>query len=267
MNLSAMYKEFDDLMRRHNEYVVYEKPLAEMNNGKIVSGSKYIVVAPAAVLDRLEKEVAALERNANEGHSNNAITICRSRLRSASSLSLSIKDSKHTNTTSVEKCLDLLYRVYNKSTEKEMSEHRVILQELNFAKAKTTDAEELEKLAAFQDLEVERHESTLKELSDKYDTAIELLSKYDGDRAVRVSSRTGSSYRLNYYDNEKEKRSHVSINNLVMIDSDISSVSLEHTAKRKKRNDTKQPIIELNTISIYEPLEVSYEEYMSNRKH
>lgn len=267
MNLSEMYKGFDDLMRRHNEYVVYEKPLAEMNNGKIVSGSKYIVVAPAAVLDRLEKEVAALERNANEGHSNNAITIGRSRLRSASSLSLSIKDSKHTNTTSIEKCLDLLYRVYNKSTEKEMSEHRVILQELNFAKAKTTDAEELEKLATFQDLEVEKHESTLKELSEKYDTAIELLSKYDGDRAVRVSSRTGSSYRLNYYDNEKEKRSHVSINNLVMIDSDISNISLEHTARRKKRNDTKQPLIELGTLSIYEPLEISYDEYVSNSKH
>lgn len=267
MNLSEMYKEFDDLMRRHNEYVVYEKPLAEMSNGKIVSGSKYIVVAPAAVLDRLEKEVAALERNANEGHSNNVITIGRSRLRSASSLSLSIKDSKHTNTTSVEKCLDLLYRVYNKSTEKEMSEHRVILQELNFAKAKATDAEELEKLARFQDLEVERHESTLKELSEKYDTAIELLSKYDENRAVRISSRTGSSYRLNYYDHEKDKRSHVSINNLVMIDSDISSISLEHTARRKKRNDTKQPIIDLNTISIYEPLEISYDEYMSNRKH
>lgn len=267
MNLSEMYKEFDDLMRRHNDYVVYEKPLAEMNNGKIVSGSKYIVIAPTAVLDRLEKEVAALEKNANEGHSNNAITIGCSRLRSASSLSLSIKDSKHTNTTSVEKCLDLLYRVYNKSTEKEMSEHRVTLQELHLAKNKTTDAEELEKLVAFQGLEVERHESTLKELSDKYDTSIELLSKYDKNRAVRVSSRTGSSYRLNYYDHEKDKRSHVSINNLVMIDSDISSVSLEHTARRKKRNDTKQPIIDFNTISIYEPLEISYDEYMSNRKH
>lgn len=266
MNLSEMYKGFDDLMRRHNEYVVYEKPLAEMNNGKIVSGSKYIVIAPTAVLDRLENEVATLEKNANEGCSTNAITIGRSRLRSASSLSLSIKDSKHTNTTSVEKCLDLLYRVYNKSTEKEMSEHRVTLQKLHLAKNKTTDAEELEKLVAFQDLEVERHESTLKELSEKYDTAIELLSKYDENRAVRVSSRTGSSYRLNYYDNEKEKRSHVSINNLVMIDSDISSVSLEHTARRKKRNDTKQPLIDLNTISIYEPLEISYDEYMSNRK-
>ena len=267
MNLSEVYKEFDDLMRRHNEYVVYEKPLAEMNNGKIVSGSKYIVIAPTAVLDRLEKEVAALEKNANEGHSNNAITIGRNRLRSASSLSLSIKDSKHTNTTSVENCLDLLYRVYNKSTEKEMSEHRVTLQELHLAKNKTTDAEKLEKLAAFQDLEVERHESTLKELSEKYDTAIELLSKYDKNRAVRVSSRTGCSYRLNYYDNEKEKRSHVSINNLVMIDSDISNISLEHTARRKKRNDTKQPLVELNSISIYEPLEISYDEYMSNRKH
>lgn len=234
MNLSEMYKEFDDLMRRHNEYVVYEKPLAEMNNGKIVSGSKYIVIAPTAVLDQLEKEVAALEKNANEGHSSNTITIGRNRLRSASSLSLSIKDSKHTNTTSVEKCLDLFYRVYNKSTEKEMSEHRVILQELHFAKAKTTDSEELEKLAAFQDLEVERHESTLKELSEKYDTAIELLSKYDKNRAVRVSSRTGCSYRLNSYDHEKDKRSHVSINNLVMIDSDISIDSLEHTARRKK---------------------------------
>lgn len=262
-----MYKEFDDLMRRHNEYVVYEKPLAEMNNGKIVSGSKYIVIAPTAVLDQLEKEVAALEKNANEGHSSNTITIGRNRLRSASSLSLSIKDSKHTNTTSVEKCLDLFYRVYNKSTEKEMSEHRVILQELHFAKAKTTDSEELEKLAAFQDLEVERHESTLKELSEKYDTAIELLSKYDKNRAVRVSSRTGCSYRLNYYDHEKDKRSHVSINNLVMIDSEIPNVSLENTARRKKRNDTKQPIIDLNTISIYEPLEISYDEYMSNRKH
>lgn len=266
MNLSEMYKEFDDLMRRHNEYVVYEKPLSEMNNGKIVSGSKYIVIAPTAVLDRLEKEVAALEKNANEGHSNNAITIGRSRLRSASSLSLSIKDAKHTTTTSVGNCLDLLYRAYHKSTEREMSGHRVALQELLIAKNKTTDSEELEKLAAFQDLEVERHESTLEELSDKYDTAIELLSKYDGNRAVRVSSRTGSSYRLNYYDNEKEKRSHVSINNLVMIDSDISSVSLEHTARRKKRNDTKQPLIDLNTISIYEPLEISYDEYMSNRK-
>ena len=134
MNLSEMYREFDDLMKRHNEYVVYEKPLLEMNNGKIVSGSKYIVIAPTAVLDQLEKEVAELEKNANEGNSNNSITIGRNRLRSASSLSLSIKDSKHTNTTSVEKCLDLLYRVYNKSTEKEMSEHRVILQELNLAK-------------------------------------------------------------------------------------------------------------------------------------
>lgn len=267
MNLSEMYKGFDDLIRRHNEYVVYEKPLAEMNNGKIVSGSKYIVIAPTAVLDQLEKEVAALEKNANEGHSSNTITIGRNRLRSASSLSLSIKDSKHTNTTSVEKCLDLFYRVYNKSTEKEMSEHRVILQELHFAKAKTTDSEELEKLAAFQDLEVERHESTLKELSEKYDTAIELLSKYDKNRAVRVSSQTGCSYRLNYYDHEKDKRSHVSINNLVMIDSEIPNVSLENTARRKKRNDTKQPIIDLNTISIYEPLEISYDEYMSNRKH
>ena len=262
-----MYKEFDDLMRRHNEYVVYEKPLAEMNNGKIVSGSKYIVIAPTAVLDQLEKEVAALEKNANEGHSSNTITIGRNRLRSASSLSLSIKDSKHTNTTSVEKCLDLFYRVYNKSTEKEMSEHRVILQELHFAKAKTTDSEELEKLAAFQDLEVERHESTLKELSEKYDTAIELLSKYDKNRAVRVSSQTGCSYRLNYYDHEKDKRSHVSINNLVMIDSEIPNVSLEHTARRKKRNDTKQPLIELGTLSIYEPLEISYDEYVSNSKH
>lgn len=267
MNLSEMYEAYDGLMREYNEYVVYTKPLVEINNGKIVSGSKYIVIAPAAVLDQLEKEVAALEKNANKGHSNNSITIGRNRLRSASSLSLSIKDAKHTNTTSVEKCLDLLYRTYHKSTEREMSGHRVALQELLLAKNKTTDAEELEKLAAFQDLEVERHESTVKELSEKYDTAIELLSKYDKNRAVRISSRTGSSYRLNYYDNEKEKRSHVSINNLVMIDTDISSVSLEHTAKRKKRNDTKQPIIELNTISIYEPLEVSYEEYMSNRKH
>ena len=256
MNLSEMYEAYDGLMREYNEYVVYTKPLVEINNGKIVSGSKYIVIAPAAVLDQLEKEVAALEKNANKGHSNNSITIGRNRLRSAASLSLSIKDSKHTNTTSVEKCLDLLYRVYNKSTEKEMSEHRAIMQELHLAKNKTTDAEKLEKLAAFQDLEVERHESTLKELSEKYDTAIKLLSKYDENRAVRVSSRTGSSYRLNYYDNEKEKRSHVSINNLVMIDSDISTMSWDNTAKRKKRNDTKQPIIELNTISIYEPLEL-----------
>lgn len=267
MNLSEMYEAYDGLMREYNEYVVYEKPLLEMNNGKIVSGSKYIVIAPTAVLDRLENEVATLEKNANEGCSTNAITIGRSRLRSASSLSLSIKDSKHTNTTSVEKCLDLLYRVYNKSTEKEMSEHRVTLQELHLAKNKTTDAEELEKLVAFQDLEVERHESTLKELSDKYDTVIKLLSKYDGGRAVRVSSRTGSSYRLNYYDNEKEKRSHVSLNNLVMVDNDASNMSLNNTAKRKKRIDTKQPIIELNTISIYEPLGISYDEYMSNRKH
>ena len=55
-----MYREFDDLMKRHNEYVVYEKPLLEMNNGKIVSGSKYIVIAPTAVLDQLEKVVAEL---------------------------------------------------------------------------------------------------------------------------------------------------------------------------------------------------------------
>lgn len=33
-----------------------------MSNGKIVSGSKYIVIAPTAVLDRLENEVAMLEK-------------------------------------------------------------------------------------------------------------------------------------------------------------------------------------------------------------
>lgn len=59
----------------------------------------------------------------------------------------------------------------------------------------------------------------------------------------------------------------MSLNNLAMIDNDASNMSLDNTAKRKKRNDTKQPIIELNTISIYEPLEISYDEYMSNRKH
>ena len=267
MNLSEMYKEFDDLMRRHNEYVVYKKPLAEMNNGKIVSGSKYIVIAPTAVLDQLEKEVATIEKNANESHSNNAITIGRNRLRSASSLTLSIKDAKHTSTTSVESCLDMVHRSYDKNNERELETHRSILQELHFAKSKTTDVEELEKLTVDNEIEVKRHESTLRELSEKYGTAIQLLSKYDGNRAVRISSRTGCSYRLNYYDHEKDKRSHVSINNLVMIDSEILSVSLEHTARRKKRNDTKQPIIDLNTISIYEPLEISYDEYMSNRKH
>ena len=134
-------------------------------------------------------------------------------------------------------------------------------------KIKQTDAEELKKLVVDNEIEDKRHKSTIKELSEKYDTAIELLSKYDKNRAVRVSSQTGCSYRLNYYDHEKDKRSHVSINNLVMIDSEIPNVSLENTARRKKRNDTKQPIIDLNTISIYEPLEISYDEYMSNRKH
>lgn len=267
MNLSEMYKEFDDLMRRHNDYVVYEKPLIEMTNGKIVSGSKYIITAPTDILDQLENDVATLEKKANAGSSNNAITISRSRLRSASSLSLSIKEAKHTDTTSVENCLDMLRRSYEKNTERELENHRSILQELNLAKNRTTDAEELEKLDVDNEIEIKRHESTLKELSEKYGTAIELLSKYDKNRAVRVSSRTGCSYRLNYYDHEKDKRSHVSLNNLVMVDNDASNMSLDNTAKRKKRNDTKQPIIELNTISIYEPLEISYEEYMSNRKH
>ena len=250
-------------MRRHNDYVVYEKPLIEMTNGKIVSGSKYIITAPTDILDQLENDVATLEKKANSESSNNAITIGRSRLRSASSLSLSIKEAKHTDTTSVENCLDMLRRSYEKNTERELENHRSILQELNLA----TDAEELEKLDVDNEIEIKRHESTLKELSEKYGTAIELLSKYDKNRAVRVSSRTGCSYRLNYFDHEKDKRSHVSINNLIMIDSDISIDSLEHTARRKKRNDTKQPIIDLNTISIYEPLEISYDEYMSNRKH
>lgn len=62
MNLSEMYKEFDDLMRRHNDYVVYEKPLIEMTNGKIVSGSKYIITAPTDILDQLENDVATLEK-------------------------------------------------------------------------------------------------------------------------------------------------------------------------------------------------------------
>ena len=267
MNLSEMYKEFDDLMRRHNDYVVYEKPLIEMTNGKIVSGSKYIITAPTDILDQLENDVATLEKKANAESSNNAITIGRSRLRSASSLSLSIKEAKHTDTTSVENCLDMLRRSYEKNTERELENHRSILQELNLTKNRTTDAEELKKLDVDNEIEDKRNKSTLKELSEKYGTAIELLSKYDKNRAVRVSSQTGCSYRLNYYDHEKDKRSHVSINNLVMIDSEIPNVSLEHTARRKKRNDTKQPLIELGTLSIYEPLEISYDEYVSNSKH
>ena len=51
MNLSEMYEAYDGLMREYNEYVVYTKPLIEMNNGKIVSGSKYIVIAPTAVFE------------------------------------------------------------------------------------------------------------------------------------------------------------------------------------------------------------------------
>ncbi len=41
---------------------------------------------------------------------------------------------------------------------------------------------------------------------------------------------TGSSYRLTYYDHEKDKRSHVSLNNLVMIDNDVSNMTLDNTA-------------------------------------
>ena len=57
-----------------------------MSNGKIVSGSKYIVIAPTAVLDGLENKVATLEKMQNKGHSDNTITIGRNRLRSASPL-------------------------------------------------------------------------------------------------------------------------------------------------------------------------------------
>ena len=51
-----------------------------------------------------------------------------------------------------------------------------------------------------------------------------------------------------------------------MIDDNGLNMSLDYTAKQK-RNDTKRPLIELKTVSIYEPLESSYDEYMSNRKH
>lgn len=60
MNLSEMCEGYNNLLREYNEYVASKKPLVEMSNGKIVSGSKYIVIA--AVLDRLEKEVATLEK-------------------------------------------------------------------------------------------------------------------------------------------------------------------------------------------------------------
>ncbi len=42
MNLSKCAKEFDD-MKKHNEYGI--RKTAEMNNSKIVSGSKYIIIA------------------------------------------------------------------------------------------------------------------------------------------------------------------------------------------------------------------------------
>ena len=60
MNLSEMYEGYNNSLRENNEYVAFKKPLVEMSNRKIVSGSKYIVIA--AVLDRLEKEVATLEK-------------------------------------------------------------------------------------------------------------------------------------------------------------------------------------------------------------
>ncbi len=95
-------------------------------------------------------------------HSNsNAITIGRSRLRSASSLSLSIKKILNIQIQrQFEKCLDLLYRIYNKGTEK-MSEHRVILQNYILPN-KTTDAEELKSWLRLKISEVERHESNIK---------------------------------------------------------------------------------------------------------
>lgn len=43
MNLSEMYEGYNNLLRENNEYVAFKKPLVEMSNRKIVSGSKYIV--------------------------------------------------------------------------------------------------------------------------------------------------------------------------------------------------------------------------------
>ncbi len=74
------------------------------------------------------------------------------------------------------------------------------------------------------------------------------------------------AYRLNAInDHEKDKRSHVSLNTLVMIDNDASNMTLDNTAKRRKRNDTKQPIIESTLSRFMSHWKSSYEEYVESQ--
>ncbi len=68
-----------------------------------------------------------------------------------------------------------------------MSEHRHSAR-LHLAKIKQLTQEDRKVGRILKISRSERHESTLKRVIRKYDTAIELLFKYDGDRAVRISA-------------------------------------------------------------------------------
>lgn len=276
--LLEFFNEFSEIIKKYEEYIKFFKKSISSNSNfltkTLVSGAKVVIIAPSKVLDELEEEINKLEAKFKVDTMKKPCTIVRNRLKSVSDLKLNIKHSNHTQTMSIAEAEKTVLASINDFL---LTEKIAVEDENDNLSARQvevpvfpvpTNEDEKELLKTLNDSYV-REQKEINETYDMYEKLkreiIDTLSKYDSKKAIRLKKGTGNSYKVSFYNDKKEKRESISINNLLMIESDKSElIELEEQAKRRKRSDVKKALfdIELRTnFHLYEPLDISFDEY------
>lgn len=237
LNLATFYTDFQNILFAANGKEDISLEIikeAQIFGESIEKIPKYVVFGSKEALDQLEADIQELEQRyiSQQKPGKKPYSIRRSRIPSASSISLSITPTHKTITTSIE---DLIHRFE---------------QTLEFDLALCDD-------------EKERQE-VMDELGKQLDDVKAVLASYNAKLAISYAFFSGSGYKLRYYDEISEKRQSVSVNNLVMFET-VPQRILGRT-KRAKRSDTKTIIAQFASSSIFEPLDIEFAEYQKLKK-
>ncbi|HEM4105613.1 hypothetical protein HO572_11235 [Streptococcus suis] len=238
LNLATFYIDFQNILfaASGKEDISLEIiKEAQIFGESIEKIPKYVVFGSKEALDQLEADLQELEQRyiSQQKPGKKPYSIRRSRIPSASSISLSITPTHKTITTSIE---DMIHQFEQK---------------LEFD------------LEMCGDDEKER-QKVLDELGKQLDNVKAVLSSYNPKLAISYAFFSGSGYKLRYYDEISEKRQSVSVNNLVMFET-VPQRIVGRT-KRAKRSDTKTIIAQFGSSSIFEPLKIEFAEYQKLKK-
>lgn len=237
LNLATFYNDFQNILfaASNKEDISLEIiKEAQFIDETITKIPKYVVFGSKSALDQLETDIQALEQRYIEQQKagKKPYSIRRSRIPSASSISLSITQTHKTKTTSIEKMLCRF-------------------------------EETLEFQLAFCSNEQERQE-VIDELGKQLDELKAILAPYNPNLAISYAHFSGSGYKLRYYDEISERRQSVSVNNLVMFETKPQRIV--GRTQRAKRSDTKTIIAQFGSSSIFEPLDIEFAEYQKLKK-